>query len=236
MNFNQALYRLIPALLEGHTRIRRDSDGLPDAVHYYLLYTSALIHGAADAALTLVLHNLGREARLYERHIFECWVRSKYFSENPDEASLALRATPFQEKQILDRLGYDKSRERYQELLETCKIVEKATPEARSYREPSIGQILSDEDATLYSFHYRVPSQVAHASFQGAGGVITDKGLQFNSQLEDPNLAISAITTYLLAFIDILVRHLGIDQGLARLPELREQWLRIQATLPHAGA
>jgi hypothetical protein len=235
VNFNQYLYRLIPELLVDHTQIAIDKDGLPDAVHYYLLYASALIHGAADAALTLVLHNLGREARLQERQVFECWVRAKYYSDNPDVAFIALRATPFQEKTILERLGYSRQRKRYLEISKVCEDIERLYPLARNYKEPSIGQILrsnEDKEAAFYTFHYRLSSQVAHATFQGAGGVITDDGLQFDSRLPDPNISIAAITTYLLAFIDLLSRKLEIKRGLDELPGLVNRWRAIQEDLP----
>jgi hypothetical protein len=239
VNFTQYLYRLIPELIVGRTAIERGPDGLPDAVHYYFLYTAALIHGSADAALTLILHNLGREARLQERQIFECWVRAKYYSDNPEVAALALRATPFQEKQILEQLKYDKSRTRYREISEVCKQIELMYPDAKEYREPSIWEILrSNEDkeaSSFYTFHYRLSSQVAHATFQAAGGVITEEGLQFDSRLPDPNLTLRAIVTYLLAFTDLLSKQLMLQRGVEELPTLIQRWQTLQAELPVTG-
>ena len=63
VKLNQATYRLLQATLSGsYYDIKLDRDGMPDAVQYYLLYVAALVYGACDAALTLALHNLGREA------------------------------------------------------------------------------------------------------------------------------------------------------------------------------
>jgi hypothetical protein len=43
---------------------------LPNAVQVWVAYLGALVYGAADSALTLSLHNLGREARILERQIY----------------------------------------------------------------------------------------------------------------------------------------------------------------------
>jgi hypothetical protein len=238
VNFNQELYRSIPQIIGDKADIPLDEDNLPDAVHYYLLYTSALVHGAADAALTLILHNLGREARIHERSIFEYWVRAKFYSDNPEIAKLALRASLFQEREILDRLGYDKTSPRYTELNATCQSVEPRYPDAVRYKEPSLGQILgsgkSEQLTQFYTFHYRLSSQTAHAAFAGSGGIMTEQGVQFDGREPDPNISLVAIITYLIAFIELLASKLELAEGMRRLPDLRKRWNTIQDRLEGA--
>jgi len=91
-----------------------------------------LIYGAADAALTLVLHNLGREARVFQRQIFECLIRASNYAENPDEAKLALVSTAFQEMALLDQLGYDRTSERYSRLRQFSESVADVFPKLDS--------------------------------------------------------------------------------------------------------
>ena len=183
VHFNQGLYRLIAHALGDSRSFRIEPDGLPNAVEYYLLYISAVIYGAADAALTLILHNLGREAGLQERQIFECWVRAAYYTSNPSVAELAMRAVPFQEKRLLDDMGCDPHTESYQELSRLCEQIEERVPGAKTYREPSVRSILRDandeQTAQFYASHYRFSSRLSHGSFAAAGSVIDADGIRF---------------------------------------------------------
>jgi hypothetical protein len=215
VNLNQALYRFIPKALTGKAVTRLESDGLPNALDYYLLYTSALIYGAADAALTLTLHNLGREARILERQVFECWVRSAYYAANPDEAKLALLSTAQQEVRQLDALGYDQGSERYSRVSKAAQTGESRSKSVRTYREPSLGSILrqpgNEALHRMYALMYKIPSQMAHASFNGTGGVLTEDGISFDSRQRLPNYGIGSVTVCLIAFLELLDKHFVLN-------------------------
>lgn len=231
VRLNQELYRESPQLLAGHTDLPLDENGLPDAVHYYLVYVSALIYGAADAALTLVLHNLGREARFFQRQIFECLIRASNYAENPDEAKLALVSTAFQEMALLDQLGYDRTSERYSRLRQFSESVADVFSEARFYRELNLKSLLREDGnenlVRLYALNYRATSLMAHASFNGAGGIITEDGVSFDSRESLPNYIIANITVYLLAFIELLDSKLSLRFD-ERLGEYRSRWVALQ--------
>jgi hypothetical protein len=219
----QRVYRLIQSSLKAHVDLPLASDGYPEAVPYYMIYCAALIYGAADAATTLVLHNLGREARLFERQIFECWVRAKYYVDNPNEARKAMLATPFAERRILDGLGYEKESPRYKSLIEACDQVIAVEPDAGRYRELSISDILrpheNDDLRRLYTLQYRIPSQMAHGTFAGVGGVLSEAGISFDSRETLPTYTIGTITVYILAFLQILneVFKLDLEKELAEM-------------------
>jgi hypothetical protein len=234
VNLNQSLYRRLQSALSDGYKLQFSDDGFPNAVQYYLLYVAALIYGAADAALTLTLHNLGREARVLERQIFEYWLRAAYFADHPEEARVALHSTPFQEKKLLDEFGYTKESDRYREVLESCDIVEGKMPAAKQYREPSVRQIIDPKNnpdlARFYALHYRASSQMAHASFNGVGGVWGPNGLSFDSRQDDPNFTIVSVTKYLLVFIELAHRELrlGLD---ADIDEFRRRFMAVQERL-----
>jgi|ERR1700680_1315857 len=233
-NFNQETYRFLQSIFASGYKVRYEKDGMPNAVDYFLLYNSALLYGAADAVLTLVLHNLGREARILERQAFEYWVRATHYASNPDAARLALYSTPFQEKRILDDLGYDKNQKRYRRLARICQEVQQKVPDAENYREPPLRAIINpkgDPDLNrFYALHYRVSSQMAHATSAGVGGVWNTDGLSFDSRQKNPNYTLVNVTIYLLAFLTLLSEHMSIDIS-AKLSASKERWNRIQQTL-----
>lgn len=216
-NLFQESYRLIQSCLGPKTDLKIDSDGLPDPPKYVLLYNAALVHGAADASLTLTLHNLGREARLMGRQIFEYWVRASYYVNNPDEAKALLLSTPFTEKQILDELGYDKTAERYTNLEKDCDYVLNHFPGFTVYREPSLRRLVGPEnDANgkkLYAFFYRIPSQTGHATGAGLGTIMRAEGIAFDSQEPNPNISLYFDTWIVLQFLTLMNSYLklGID-------------------------
>jgi hypothetical protein len=76
VNLNQRIYRSLQSFLDGKVNIRLEpgmyigKQLLPNAVQVWVAYLGALVYGAADSALTLSLHNLGREARILERQIY----------------------------------------------------------------------------------------------------------------------------------------------------------------------
>jgi hypothetical protein len=234
VNINQSLYRSLQASLGNSYKLAYAPDGMPDAVQYYLLYVAALIYGAADAVLTLVLHNLGREARILERQVFEYWLRAAYFVEHPEEARIALHSTAFQERALLDQLGYSKDSERYRDIVRVCNEIVESMPEAAKYREPTVRSIIdpkNNEDlARFYALHYRASSQIAHASFNGVGGVWSSDGLSFDSRQADPNLTLVQVTSYLLAFLTLLDKALGLSPPV-NLEMYKEHFLGIQTRL-----
>ncbi len=215
VRLNQTAYRLIQTALGDTYNVRLGDDELPDPVEVYLLYISALIHGAADAVLTLILHNLGREARIIERQIFEYSARADYYAKRPEEAKRYLISSPFREKQILDELGYDKDTDRYREVELTCNEFSTRWPGAASYREPTLRNILGPKDdqriTALYAFYYRVHSQMAHATIAGLGGVFREEGIDFDGRQENPNISLEAVTRFVLTFLSLLNEHLRID-------------------------
>ena len=231
VNLNQSTYRLLQASLANGYNVQLGPDGMPDAVQYYLLYVAALIYGACDAVLTLALHNLGREARIIERQVFEYWLRAAYYAERPEEARIALHSTPFQEKALLDQLQYSKDSERYRDVARVCGEIEAVIPEAATYREPSVQGIIDPKNnadlARFYAFHYRASSQMAHASFNGVGGVWGLEGLSFDSRQKNPNLSIVQATSYLLVFMMLLNEKLQLSLS-EELEQRKARFLVIQ--------
>jgi hypothetical protein len=223
---------LIQSSLGGQYKVRIDDDALPNAVEYLVLYSSVLFYGAADATLTLILHNLGREARLMERQMFEYWTRASYFANNPAEAKRKFLATPFEERAMLDDLNYDKSRDRYKSVSRQCNEVLEKFPNAWPYREPSIREMLGPkEDArvtSFYALHYRVPSQTGHGTAAGVGNVWDEAGVRFDSREKNPNQSLETSTLYILGFLDVLNEHLDIDVS-KELDSLRLEFSSIQA-------
>lgn len=234
VTLNQTAYRFIEAALGKNYPLRIEDDGLPNPVEYYLLYVAALIHGAADAVLTLILHNLGREARILERQIFEYWVRAQYYAGNPEEAKLYMLSTPFRERQILDELGYDKTAERYIRVQRECEEIFATYPDAAKYREPPLRDILGpkeDERMTaLYALNYRVHSQMAHGTIAGVGGVWGEDGLQLDSRQKNPNLSLEAVTAYVLGFLELMNKHLRISAS-AQIETLKDKFHIAQTRL-----
>jgi hypothetical protein len=234
VNLTQAIYRAIPRALEGKANIALDDDGLPDAGQYYLLYVASLIYGAADAALTLTLHNLGREARILERQVFECLVRAAYYAANPEEAKLALLSTAHQEMKLLDQLGYSTDAERYRRVRKVANEVDAQHKFARAYREPQLRDILSAPGneglQRMYALNYRVSSLMAHASFNGAGAIMKEEGLSFDSREELVNFGIASVTVCLLAFMELINLHLklGIDE---QIETFKEQWQQVERSM-----
>lgn len=68
---------------------------------------------------------------------------------------------------------------------------------------------------------------MAHASFNGAGGIITEDGVSFDSRESLPNYIIANITVYLLAFIELLDSKLSLRFD-ERLGEYRSRWVALQ--------
>ena len=228
VNLYQDSYRFIKTALGDVHNIPLDSDGLPDGIHYFLLYAAALIHGAADGSLTLKLHNLGREARILGRQIFEYWVRAGFYADNPTEAKALILSTPFTERAILDELGYDQNSERYQNLVKDCNEVLKRHPGFVVHQEPSLRHLVGarhDPTATkLYAFFYRIPGQTSHATGAGLGTVIREEGVAFDGREVNPNIGLYMETWVVQQFVALMEDRLklNIDSKLAELKKRLE--------------
>jgi hypothetical protein len=230
----QEAYRLIESALGDTYRLPIETDGLPDAVQYYLLYAAALIYGAADASLTLTLHNLGREARIVGRQIFEYWTRAQYYASNPAEAKRLLLSSPFREREILDELGYDKETDRYRDLEKDCDEVLARYPGADTYREPRLRNIVGSKHDPIatkyYAFLYRIPSQTVHGAGAGLGVVMGERGVAFDSRETKPNISLSIETWLLLQFLSLINNRMRIDIS-SKLEELKERLTCIESRL-----
>ena len=225
-NLYQESYRFIQGCLGEKYAAPNDTDGLPDAVQYYLIYAAALIHGAADASLTLTVHNLGREARIVGRQIFEYWIRATYYANNPAEAKALLLSSPFTERQLLDELGYSKHLERYKLVEQSCSMVLQNHPGFQVYRGPNLRAIVGEKNdrgvTRFYAFLYRIPSQTIHATGAGWGTVMQEDGISFDSREPNPNIDLSIEIWIILQFLSLMNDHLAIDIG-TRVEELEKR-------------
>jgi hypothetical protein len=234
VNLYQESYRFIRTSIGDTSNVRLDADGFPDGVQYFLLYAAALIHGAADASLTLTLHNLGREARIIGRQVFEYWIRAGFYANNPAEAKALLLSTPFAEREILDELGYDKTLDRYKDLEKDSNEILSRFPEFKVHREPKLRRLVGDKHdpvaTKFYAFLYRIPSQTIHAAGGGIGTVMREEGIAFDSRDANPNIELHIETWIVLQFLTLINAklNLGVD---AKLDELRARLEAIRARL-----
>jgi hypothetical protein len=234
VNLYQTSYRFFNSAIGDTHNLPVDADGFPDAVQYYLLYVAALISGAADAALTLTLHNLGREARLLGRQIFEYWVRASYYASNPAEAKALMLSTPFREKEILDELRYDRSLERYKNVETECDYVLKRFPSFVIHVEPSVRRLVGAKNdptaSAIYTFFYRIPSQAGHATGAGFGSVMREEGVVLDSRESNPNIGLFFEAWILQQSLTLLNDYLklGIE---TKLVELAEELTAIESRL-----
>ncbi|MGA2760872.1 MAG: hypothetical protein ABSF08_11190 [Candidatus Cybelea sp.] len=231
VNLFQESYRFIEDSLGSTFHFTVDSDGRPNAVQAYILYVAALIVGAADASLTLTLHNLGREARFLGRQIFEYWLRAAYYAARPNEAKSLLLSLPFGERQILDELGYEKDSERYKVLEAQCADTLARHPGFVPHNEPKLSKIVGSDPTAkkLYAFFYRIPSQTGHATGAGFGAVYKERGVDFNSQEPNPNIGLAVDAWIIHQFLKLMNVELGlkftvaVNAFSARLESIRER-------------
>lgn len=194
VNLTQRLYRSIQPFLGDKANIllkpRRGliRDVIPDTVATWTIYCAVLVAGTADAALTAILHNLGREARALVRQVFECSAKAAYFAGRPREAKLELESEPFRELALLDELGYDKRTSRYRSVKRECVALARARPGLAKYAKSNCGRDFPSVKATVgrrgsrrternYAFHYRIASQTVHAGILGMRDVFSENGL-----------------------------------------------------------
>jgi hypothetical protein len=78
----------------------------------------------------------------------------------------------------------------------------------------------------FYALHYRVTSQMAHATFAGSGNIWSEDGVSFDSREALPNFAIESSTVYLLAFLELVDKHLELGVSRA-VDEFKRRWNEI---------
>jgi len=218
VNLTQRLYRSIQPFLGDKSNIRLKPrravarDVIPDPVETWTTYLAVLIAGTADAALTAVLHNLGREARALVRQVFECGAKAAYFAGHPRIAKLELESEPFRELTLLDELGYDKRTRRYRDVKRECNALRRARPtlakHAKGRELPSVkatvGRRKSRKTEKSYAFHYRIASQTVHGGILGMRDVFGENGVNFDGREDNPNLALLFMSSYILVFLRVL--------------------------------
>jgi hypothetical protein len=219
-NLFQRMYRAIQSLLGAQAKFNLkmrqgiERELFPDAVEAWTIYLASLLHGVCDAALTLIVHNLGRETRIMERQAFEYVTKAMYFQRHPRAAKREMEAEPFRERHLLDELGYDKRSKRYRNIEAICVALAKKRPALAEYARktmkkvpPSVPETLGRKGLrrmVMYAHNYRMSSQTPHATVLGMREVITENGVQFDSRLANPNLSILFMARYVLVFLKLL--------------------------------
>jgi hypothetical protein len=203
-------------------------------VQSWVIYYAALVLGASDAALTLAVHNLGREAKILARQIFEYTFKAQFFAGHPRQAKRELETGPFRELWLLEDLDYDRRRARYRRLKAECLQLARKRPKLYAYAKktrrkepPSVPDSMgrrSRQRVATYGLHYRLRSQTMHGSVLGMRDIFTEQGIQFDSREPDPNFALADICRYLIAFLRIM-------NGVLSLGKAKE----IDASSDHIG-
>jgi hypothetical protein len=237
VNLNQQLYRSIQRFLGTTANIKVakatyfGKQLLPDAVQVWTLYCGALIAGAADAALTLSLHNMGREARILERQIFEYVMKAWYFKRHPRAARRELETFPFRDLHFLEQARFDRRKKRFRDVEKMCRALRISRPALARYAKrtankeaPSVKDTIprrkgSKELTAEYTRAYRWPSLTMHASVLGMAEVIKEEGIQFDSRLDDPNYTILFTSRFIMTFLTIVndVFSLSRDSDIEKL-------------------
>jgi hypothetical protein len=219
-NLFQRMYRSIQSLLGEQAKLTlKPRQGIerelaPDAVEAWTIYIASLLHGICDAALTLILHNLGREARLLERQAFEYVTKAMYFQRHPRAAKRELESEVFRERHLLEEIGYDKRSKRYRNVRALCAALARKRPALAAYARktmkrvpPAVADTLGRKGRRrlkMYAYNYRMSSQTTHATILGMRDVITEKGVQFDGRLPNPNLSLLFMGRYVLVFLKLL--------------------------------
>jgi hypothetical protein len=230
-NLFQRMYRAIQSLLGDQAKLTlKPRQGIerelaPDAVETWTIYIASLLLGVCDAALTLILHNLGREARILERQAFEYVTKAMYFQRHPLAAKRELESEVFRERNLLDDVDYDKRSKRYRNNRVLCLALAKKRPALAAYARktmkrapPSVPETLGRKGRrrrTMYAYNYRMASQTAHATVLGMREVITEKGVQFDGRLANPNLSLLFMARYVLVFLKLLDQVFALGEAAA---------------------
>lgn len=228
-NLTQVTYRSLQSFLGDRVNITVNTrqgvtrEPFPDPAQAWVIYCTSLIHGAADAAVTLAVHNLGREARILARQIFEYVFKSQYFCTHPLAAKRELETEPFRELWLLEDLGYDRRARRYRDLKRECAELARKRPALAAYAKktrrkepPSVPKSMgrgSRRSKEMYALHYRMPSQTLHAGVLGMRDVITEEGIQFDSRETYPNYVLIDVCRYVIVFARILNSTFSLNKG-----------------------
>jgi hypothetical protein len=136
-------------------------------------------------------------------------------------------ALPFRDIEFQNQMQWDQQLPRYVEAASAAQRVTQQFPEVDVYvqknpREKSVRQMVGewkDPDAIReYAFHYRRLSQTPHGAILGMFDILdlrTDGniGICFDSRLDDPNLAIQNMTTYLVTFLELVDKVFAFGRG-----------------------
>jgi Family of unknown function (DUF5677) len=233
-NLFQRMYRAVQSMLGAQVKFTLkprqgiEREVFPDPVQAWTIYIASLLHGVSDAALTLVLHNLGREARILERQAFEYVTKAMYFQRHPRAAKREMEAEVFRDRHLLNQLGYDKRSKRYRHINGLCVALAKKRPALAEYARrtmrnppPSVPDTLGPKRKqgmarramTMYALHYRTASQTLHATVLGMREVITERGVSFDGRLANPNMTLLFMARYVLAFLKILDQVFALDKA-----------------------
>lgn len=215
----QGSYRLIQDAFPRPYKFSMGKDGTPDAGQQWLVYYATRVFGAADAALTLIVHNLAREAILLQRQIFEYTVRAEYYAKDPKAATLERDVEPLRRLRLDTKLGFDETSKRYKALKERCDALKVDRPELAAYfdkhqEEPldlrsMMGPATDKELDKIYAWNYKYLSQKHHGTILDLREAYAD--ISFDSRLDDPNPLLLILTQGIGAFLVLLRDHLGFD-------------------------
>ncbi len=224
-NLFQRMYRAVQSILGAEAKFALkprqgiEREMFPDAVQAWTIYLASLLHGVCDAALTLILHNLGREARILERQAFEYVAKAMYFQRHPRAAKREMEAEVFRDRHLLNQLGYDKRSKRYRNINGLCVDLAKKRPALAEYARktmrsppPSVPETLGPKrkrgmarrTLAMYALHYRTASQTLHATVLGMREIITEQGVSFDGRLANPNMTLLFMARYVMAFLKLL--------------------------------
>lgn len=224
-NLFQRMYRAIPSMLGDEAKftlkprqaIAREL--APDPVQAWTIYIASLLQGVCDAALTLLLHNFGREARIMERQAFEYVTKAMYYQRHSRAAKREMEAEVFRDRHLLRQLNYDRRSKRYRNIDALCVALAKKRPVLAKYARdtadrtpPTVPKTLGSRRnrglgkrrAAMYALHYRTASQTLHATILGMREVITENGVSFDGRLNNPNMSLLFMARYVLTFLKLL--------------------------------
>jgi len=248
VNLTQGLYRFIPVAIKGsfpfkavRTRLV-DVQYQPEPAQIWLASSAVLAYGCADAALTLTLHNLGREAEVLGRQVFEHVLRAYYYVQHRRTAKHQFELAPFRELRLLRDLGYDRRKKRYRDLIKFCDAVKKSRPklatmasgtakEKTKGKEPDVMTMLGRKTKRAkytYALWYRVPSQLSHGTVLGMTELFDEQGrMTMDSRLTNPNRTLVQVSANLILLIELLNREFRLHQDSA-IKRFKAEFQRLQ--------
>jgi hypothetical protein len=206
-------YMTVQSLTASILSIKCNRRGRPDPVQLWLLYIAGLTFGAAQASLTLILHNLQREALAFQRIVVEIVGRAYYYRNHPREARLEIDAESFRELKLLNRLKYDRRKTRYRRVKAAWEEIRKRNPSIEKYakKHGTFKRVMWRRSGRrqdfLYAFYYEIYSRLSHASVLGMRDIVEiGNGLhiKFDSRLKMPDMIVDIIAQYVIVFLELL--------------------------------